>query len=866
MKAHSEVALFAVDAAGRDHPLIKMSPAGFTCAKFEGEASSLKLELANEKRQTSWALNLCPTESLHVRADDRGQLEVWSGTAPVAKWFDTDASPDEWPPGLVHAFAGDVLSLPSLLTTDSAASLQSLSLHGSQQLSNLGMVADLLQLTALDLSSCPRVIDLSPLAFLKNLSSLNLSSCSALNHLGPLASLKKLTSLNLSGCEGLSELQPLASLAQITSLNLAWCKRLRDLAPLAGLWGLDSLDLSGCERLADLGALARLNQLTSLNLDRCIRVTDLSALAGLTQLICLDLNECMQLRNLAAISDLAQLTRLRLGTPGEPMDLEFLSGLKRLTTLECGKCIGLVDLRPLIGLTQLTSLDLGVCEDLMDLRPLACLTQLSELSLCGCNRLIDLSPLAELVQLKSLNLTQCAKLNQLSPLSSLAKLRSLSLFMCERLSLVAPLARLPLLTELDLSFCPNIRDPEALADLPALRRLGYDEWSTQDTILLNCATRRGDADLQRRIVEAATSFELSKNVDVHASRLVAAVETLVAQQNEDTEIHVAVAAAFRTRGEVPLKTWEIFLTTVIRAPRQASQPAFEAALADLPLAEAERVLCSALLALADAPASAREWALGLAQQALAPVAASASHARDVAPAAAVFFHTQGLTSEVDAWMERGSVAQVPAWRDRVLLALLGRALRTGEIREARRLFGLMKTDVRLDEARGLLARHLAGLAQFRDAAKELDAIIDRARRASTAANALAETPAFAGDPHAGLSLLLALDGDPGTQADVLAAMVQQLPNSELVRHVAAVFAPTQGVDLGRAVDALLSHEAVTARTKPKLLAGLRSRVSADRNFVHAVLVHGTAHLLVAEGLVDDDEAVEVTTDLLEVKP
>ena len=228
------------------------------------------------------------------------------------------------------------------------------------------------------------------------------------------------------------------------------------------------------------------------------------------------------------------------------------------------------------------------------------------------------------------------------------------------------------------------------------------------------------------------------------------------------------------------------------------------ALEDLPLSEIERILGPALIALADAPASARGWALDLAQRALVPVAASASHAREVAPAAAVFFHAQGRTADVDAWLERGSVAQVPAWRDRVLVALLSRALRMDEVLEARRLLGLVQTPERRDEARGMLVQHLAEKAEFRDAAAELDAIVDRARRASVAAQALERTVAFASESHAGLSLLLALDGDPDTLADVLTAMVQQTPDSELVRQLAVVFAPTAGVDLGEAVDALLA--------------------------------------------------------------
>lgn len=351
--------------------------------------------------------------------------------------------------------------------------------------------------------------------------------------------------------------------------------------------------------------------------------------------------------------------------------------------------------------------------------------------------------------------------------------------------------------------------------------------------------------------------------EVHALYLVSAVEAAASTCIEDdAEVFRAVTEAFRARGKVPLKTWEALLTAIVRAPDPRLRPAFEIALEDLPLSEIERVLGPALIALADAPASAQGWALDLAQQALLPVLASTNHARELAPAAAVFFHSQGRTADVDAWLERGSVAQVPAWRDRVLVALLSRALRMGEALEARRLLGLVQTPERRDEARGMLVQYLAEKAEFRDASAELDAIVDRARRASAAAQALERTAAFARESHAGLSLLLALDGDPDTLADVLTAMVQQAPESELVRQLAVVFAPTAGVDLGEAVDALMAHESVIQRTRPRQLAGLRSRVRADRQLANRVLIHGTAALLEEEGLVENEHTAELTAEML----
>lgn len=219
-----------------------------------------------------------------------------------------------------------------------------------------------------------------------------------------------------------------------------------------------------------------------------------------------------------------------------------------------------------------------------------------------------------------------------------------------------------------------------------------------------------------RIETASASFRFSKSPAAEARLLVEGVTALTRAAMYRPEVLVGVVRSFRNRGEVPTRIWQALLSAIACAPDPTLRPAFEATLSDLPLADAERVLAPALLALSEVPASAKAWALDLARRALHPVTASAAHAREVAPAAAVFFQAQGLPAEVDAWLEHGSVAQAPAWRDRVLVALLGRALRTGDVLEARRLLALLQTPERRDEARGILVRHLSSQAEFRDAA------------------------------------------------------------------------------------------------------------------------------------------------------
>ena len=834
---HTEARLEVVDLAGQRHTLVAVSPQGVSCQPFDGQASVYRLSASG--RSTRWPCSNGLSERMHVRVDGRGQLEVWSGSLAIAKHFDSEASPAEWCPGLNHVEASKVRNLEALLDCDQAQALKSLDLGGAESLDDLGLAGRLTGLRSLYLNGCPELTDLAPLEHLTQLKSLDLSSCDRLTDLSPLRDLHQLRELDLHSCDALANLAPLAGMTQLGSLDLSGCKQVTDLAPLAGMSDLESLKLRGCDRIRDLQPLRHLVQLTTL-----------------------DLSNCGALANLGPLGELKELKSLRLTQCGLLSDLSPLADLRQLTELDLSWCESIQDLGPLGRLAGLRSLNLSGCPQVSELEPLADLRQLTALDLSGCESIQDLGPLSRLVQLTSLKLNACNELIELAVLPTLTHLESIDVSYCESLSLIAPLAKLSALSEIDLTGCANVRDVTALYDAPALCRLSYDETAVRDSILLASALRRGDEDLPDRLQTASTSFRFSKAPAAEAQLLVDAAKTLATTPLDCPEVLAGVASAFRTRGEVPPKVWLVLLEEIVHTPDPTLRLAFEVALTDLPLADSERVLAAALLALADVPATAKAWALDLAQRSLLPVAASAIHAREVAPAAAVFFHAQGLAGEVDAWLERGSVAQVPAWRDRVLVALLGRALRCGEILEARRLLALLHTPERRDEARGLLVQHLSSRAEFRDGAAELDAIVDRAVRASVAANALRQAPAWAGEPDAGLSLLLALDGDPDTLAEVLTSMIQQAPDSELVRHLAAVFAPKQGVDLAESVDALFAHPSVADRVKPKQLAALRGRISADAALVHQALVHGTAALLEAEGLVDEDERAEIMAAIL----
>ncbi|MFD9223669.1 hypothetical protein ACFWDI_27550 [Streptomyces sp. NPDC060064] len=133
--------------------------------------------------------------------------------------------------------------------------------------------------TELDLG---RKLPLTGIRHLMTLRTLRAYRRKDITDLGELSALIDLTDLNLDGCRNVRDLTPLANLIELTTLNLqhgAVC----DLTPLAGLTRLTALDLNRCHAITDLTPLVRLTRLRSLGLAET-RIRDLTHLASLTTL------------------------------------------------------------------------------------------------------------------------------------------------------------------------------------------------------------------------------------------------------------------------------------------------------------------------------------------------------------------------------------------------------------------------------------------------------------------------------------------------------------------------------------------------------------------------------------------------------
>ena len=224
-------------------------------------------------------------------------------------------------------------------------------------LQNVDVLANLTNLTNLNLSGCESLQNVDGLANLNKLISLDLYSCKSLQNVVVLANLIKLTSLVLSSCESLQNVDSLANCSNLTRLDLKCCN-FHNVDSLANLTNLNSLDLSGCESLQNVDGLANLTKLNSLNLSFCKSLQNVDGLANLTNLTSLDLSSCESLQNVDGMSNLPNLTSLDLHYCKSLQDVDGLSNLTKLISLDLHYCKSLQNVDGLSNLTNLTDLDM----------------------------------------------------------------------------------------------------------------------------------------------------------------------------------------------------------------------------------------------------------------------------------------------------------------------------------------------------------------------------------------------------------------------------------------------------------------------------------------------------------------------------
>jgi len=615
-----------------------------------------------------------------------------------------------------------------------------------------------------------QVTDISSIGTLKGLKSLDLSNCTKLEDTSPLATLKNLETLKLSASAKLEKSSGLAGLKSLKSLDLSKCGRLSDVSSLSSLKRLETLDLSGCEAVEDISDLGGLKALQELDLSNCVELGNISALGKLKGLQSLDLSGCQKL------TDISPLVRLK--------DLEHLN----LSILP-GRASKLEDISVLAKLKSLRSLNLSYFKTLQNVSILGGLKNLQNLWLSGCTALDDVSTLAGLRKLEKLDLSGCQALTEILDLGQLRNLRSLNLKGCAALSEISHLAGLAKLDSLNLSGCGNIRDLENLAGSTSLRSLNWTEAPACHDVLAACAAKRQDSTFVMEQNEAwIQSFRDSKDPDRFAQHLIECFSLGGNQEWAVSALTRLLGPARDRQGLVLKGTWAKWSEKVLALGDPDLREPIEKALTKInPEHELAALLGPVLTALAGAlprlEPEAQAWATDLVEASLARHESKPEEAQKAAPAAVVFYMALDENDEggnVKKWLERGTVANMPSWRDKVQLALIEWQLERDDqadnlkLEQAMRRLRRIQTPEFRNQAHAALARRFDVFDAIENALdNHLEAITDEALKAEITRK-MAEDPRIMGSAGGFSTLLLALQDD----REALSALMDQLIRSD----------------------------------------------------------------------------------------
>ncbi len=600
--------------------------------------------------------------------------------------------------------------------------------------------------------------------------------------------------------ENLTDIRPLASLGNLTNLNLEWCENLTDIRPLASLGNLTNLNLLGCNNLKVIRQLSSLVNLTNLNLGRCVNITDILSLASLV---------------------------------------------------------------------NLTDLDLSLTFNLTDITPLASLGNLTNLELHDCEYLKDISPLASLVNLTKLNLDWSNNLTDITPLASLGNLNKLNLNCCERLFIINPLIELKILEVLGVYNCHNIRDIEKLENCFSLKELtDFEDKVLAHQILMSCAYKRKDIEyIKDNFEEWNQSVELAKSHIEYISYLLYSISLIDISQRK--EYLLSSIKRIRERGlqsdknenELKIFLIEHWCSLALALTKEDTKECIEALTNALDYKkELELILGPSIVSLSDfvkEHPQERLWAIDWVENKLSVIIDEPQQERIIAPSVAVFWASLSEKEKVLLWIEKGTIAQVPQWRDKILKALVFYHSSNNKFAEAKELISQIELDEIKDEAIKKLSIEIAKVYPI-EGTELLDTISNDEISVETAKELLKNEKMYE-QPQTIYQLLLHLQNNADELAICMQAIIENGKDEKITKAINELFL-TKKSNTGLSTNALLrlcNYEIIKDYIKPKALENFKNRLEQeiDKEVVENVEI--LLSKLKEENLIDEEEVKEL---------
>lgn len=222
----------------------------------------------------------------------------------------------------------------------------------------------------LELNGCPVIDDVAPVvANMPELTALDLSYCQKLKSVSALGILSRLQVLSLRGCLALNDVAGLEWAPALQKIDLAWCTSVLYMAPLMHAGVVVSLDLSFCRQIHAVPWLAHMPHLEVLNLVGCTALTDAADVAAAPNLRSVNMRGCT-LKTTSCFGAAKKLESINLAECEQLTDTCGMWIAPHLRTVSLAACIGITTLAGIDNTRSLEQLDISWCPLLIDVAPL----------------------------------------------------------------------------------------------------------------------------------------------------------------------------------------------------------------------------------------------------------------------------------------------------------------------------------------------------------------------------------------------------------------------------------------------------------------------------------------------------------------
>ncbi len=575
----------------------------------------------------------------------------------------------------------------------------------------------------------------------------------------------------------------------------------------------------------------------------------------------LKIKNCNNLQNIDGLKGLINLEKLNLSCGFiNRSNLQSIDGLKNLTNLKelvLRNCSIIRRGDELDNLINITNLDLSSSNELWSIDSLQNMKKLENLNLSNCNQINDFGVLKYLTCIKYLDLRRNDLIQNLNIIKNLSSLFELHLSKCINLQNINTLKNLKNLSILNIENCPSIKNIDILSECKPLSDLRHESPYLSTSILVSSAYLRKDIEyIKNKSGNWIQLTEKTPELEPLTSRMVKAV-SLINDTQWRIDNLIQLLRNIILNNDLSLGTLENILSEGLKTGYQNYSSLFEI-LSNQNNIKTE-FISTAVFLLSDIENEAKEWASSYVSNLIGEV--EDDKKRALAPSVCVFYSSLGKDSLVKEWLESSTLEASPVWKDRIYTSLSRFYLNKGDIKQAKDKLNEIKTSSEKDIALTQFAEQLAENSPI-EAGVAFGEISGTIRKFTLAEKLMGESK-FTADLSNVYRLFLTLGSDPDKLSKLIDKLIEQHPDSEVVKELISQYDPKSAVfdDMLPIIEEFLNSDLIIKNTKETKLIKFKDSLLNNNDKKKSALLNGILTLLEEDGLIEKDELDEMKKSL-----